>query len=1078
MNLKRILIFCLSLFLLSSLNFAQREVGTFLGTITDEDGVPLPGVTITGRNTLTEMVQATVSNEYGRYRLARLPRGNYNLTASLEGFKTLTQENFEMSGGSEFRVDFVLEIGALEEEITVIGVTPMVETTRSQVSTVMTEKELLSYPQQNRNFLYLMQYAPGTQPEADIFGDSYSVRGSRGEMNNYMLDGMDNNDMTDNAASSITTLPPESIQEFRLITNNFSVEYGRNIGGMLNVVMKSGTNELHGSSWFFYRGDSAAFRSEDWLSHEREDYNRTQFGATLGGPIAKDKTFFFLTAEKVSEEINNVVPWFVFTDSSIARAQGTARQMFDKYGSAYPKPTYDFMDEDGDGINDYGRTNYSYQNTFKALSLGIKLDHIFSEKDRLAFRWLYNNVERTNANSYYWLPGRPQENPQNNSTIGLTWLHLFGPTAYNEMRIGARIDNWYQLSVDKEVAYFDWFDSPTKGMGDPGYPMIQNNKTYQIVDVLNFQKGNHSFKMGGEFRYWHNNTNFDAYVAGYYLYLDAMSWIDNKSAYMVIFGADPPDPPENNPYIMGEDSKNRDLWKTGYGLTDRKWAGYEIALFAQDDWRANDRLTVSMGLRWDFYSVPKETTQGNHQPAFGTKQGYDNTVAGNLDITEGVMGEEGIEYIIFDGRALMGKGTWNPYYYNFAPKVSFAYDLTGDGKTSLRGGVGVAYERQMNRGYENDRFNYPAFAFMTFYGSPAGGSPIIANMNAQLPDTSNARASARWMLPDDMKPQMAWNWLLGIQRELAPNLSIEVDYSGTEGRRIGHIDRRNRYTGDGLDGSFDGLNPYMAIRDMNTRENRKYSRYHGVSVILNKRFSSGWSWYSAYTLSQAKNHADMFQGGMSMSTERDDMEYGFAGYDHRHRMVGGFVFDMPFFKESENWLFKNVLGGWQLAGSYSYTTGAHYTISTNSPAMDWNYDGHRGERPIWSGSKTDDPIEWTAGRPTLDTTLFKAPNPPKYEGQPGSRWTSYDTSYYDQAFLTRNQFTWFPGWNIDLSLQKYFTIPIAGRDVSLQLIGEVFNLMKSQFWQLPNTSFHSGVFGSVGRKDGDRRAQFSIRVMF
>ncbi len=302
MKPKKLPLFCLSLLLLSSLVLAQ-EIGNFVGNVADEEGNPLPGVTITAKNSMTGLTQSTITNAQGRYRIERLTRGVYELTASLSGFKTSIKEKIELFSGGENRVDFKMEVGKIEEEVTVIGETPMVETTRSQVSTVMTEKELLSYPQANRNFLNLMAYAPGTQPDAPTIGGSgFAVNGMRGESNNYMLDGINNNDMTDNSMTAgISSLPPEAIQEFRLVSNNFNVEYGRNTGGFLNVVMKSGTNELHGSGWMFYRGAGSLFRSADWLTGERPDYKRYQYGATLGGPIKKDKTFFFATFEGISQ---------------------------------------------------------------------------------------------------------------------------------------------------------------------------------------------------------------------------------------------------------------------------------------------------------------------------------------------------------------------------------------------------------------------------------------------------------------------------------------------------------------------------------------------------------------------------------------------------------------------------------------------------------------------------------------------------------------------------------------------------------------------------------------------------------
>ncbi len=1071
MRLKRIPFLILLLTLLISFTYSQTgELGTFVGTVTDEEGNPLPGVEVTVRNVKTGLTQSTITNESGRYRLERLPRGFYEMTAKLEGFKTTVRKGLELFSGAMTRVDLQLEMGAIEEEVTVIGETPIVETTRSEVSTVMTEKELLSYPQQNRNYLHLMQYAPGVQPDAPIIGATtgFAINGMRGESNNYMLDGLNNNDMTDNTMET-TLLPPESIQEFRLITNNFNAEYGRNVGGILNVVMKSGTNELHGSGWMFYRGDSSFFRSADWLTGERAPYLRYQYGGTLGGPIIKDKTFFFATFEGINQEIDNVTTAYFLTPEAIATATGTAKAFFDKYQSAYPVPTYSFVDKNGDGVADYGRAALTYTDNFRSYMGGLKIDHIFSEKDRVAFRWMYNFREYKSGfgySGYYWTPGKQLEQPFSFHTGGLNWLHIFSPTVYNEVRLGYHRDNWEWKTQDPDIAYFAFGDELLP-VGDPGYPMTQINNTYQLVDVLNLQSGDHSLKFGGEFRYWTVNSSFDALVNGYYIFDDGLAWLRNDPAAYLIIGADPPQNDEN-PYLPGDP---RGEWKTGFGLTARKWRGYEIGLFAQDEWRVTGRLTFSYGLRWEFYSVPEEYSgKGISQPAFGTQRGFESG-----ELIEGEWNEEGIRYTIFDGRELMGKGVWNNYYGNFAPKLSLAYDLTGDGKTSFRAGYGISYDRQMNRSYENDRFNYPDFAFNSFLGSPWGGTATFyATMPATIPVEAarTVRISLRWMDPN-LKPQMAHNWMVGIQRELGPNFSLEVDYTGSAGRRIGGIMRINRYTGDRVDGREDGINPYINIRDGNFRTNSFKSNYHGLQVILNKRFSKGWSWYTAYTYGVAKDYSSIYQGiVIQTSIENWDLDYGYADYDHRHRVVGGLVYELPFFRESENWFLKRVIGGWQLGVSYHVTSGRRFSVyGRNSPTTDFNLDGQYGDRPLWlgEGDNYNDAIKWEAGKPYLDPSYFGKPNPPAYVK---------DMSYYNQRLLPKNAFTWYPTYNIDISLQKNFTIPVGARDYNFQLILDCFNLLKSQFWALPETQWGLANFGEVARKYGERIAQISLRFMF
>lgn len=1064
MSLRKLSLFCVALIMLTSLGLAQsKDYGTFMGTVFDTEGTPLPGVSVTAKNTQMGLTQSTFTNRDGQYRIEKLPRGIYNLTAAIQGFKSLIKEGLELMIGAELKINFNLEAGKIEQEVTVVGVSPMVETTRAQVSTVITEKEFLSYPQGNRDYTSLIAYAPGTLPGAGRSG--YAINGQRGSSNNFMIDGIDNND-NGTATNAVTTLPPESIQEFRLVSNNFSAEYGRNSGGVINAVMKSGTNEVHGSAWIFHRGDSSLFQTEDWLAHDLPPYKRYQYGGTIGGPIIKDKTFFFLTFEGIWQDDESRTPYLFFTPSAIAKAKGAAKTFFDKYGADYPKPTYDFIDLDGDGTMDAGKYVWDGTAHTRGYTFGIKIDHIFSGKDRIAARWLFNTYK------YDWdfdnVPGQVKSNPYSYHTGGLTWLHLFSPTMYNEVRLGYHRDyaDWPRVAPEvPQLGGYTYFNDGVHSIGDWGnMPQQFTNNTYQLSDVLNFQLGNHSIKLGGEVRLWNSDSMFDANVAGNYYFFDSTWFLYDLGAYYLVIGADPPNPPAGNPYVTGAASG---AW--AQGDSRRKWQGLEGGIFVQDDWRVTDRLTVSLGLRWEYYGVPQEKSgRGINMPAFGTEQGFLSK-----QVIEGTYGTEGIKYLIFDGRELLGEGLWNQYYKAFAPKASFAWDATGDGKTSIRGGIGISYDRTFNNTYENDRFNYPDFTFVSIAGY--GSLPIIkVTFPGTVPaaNVKSYRAALRWMLPD-LLPQKAYNWLFGIQRELSPDVSIELNYTGSSGVDLGSIQRPNRFTGDKLDGIASGINAYTAIRDLNLRIQNLKSNYHAFTATLNKRFSNGWSWYTAYTFGFAKDqNSDYFGDNSAMeavSNERIDMEYNIAQFDRRHRLVGGFVWDLPFFKNSKSWIMKNIIAGWQISGNFHYTSGAPFTIRASSSAYDWNYDYDYNDRPLWTGDKYEDIITWTKGVPGWNKSHFAVPKKPS---------SANDLTYYDQNFAPRNAFTWFPTHNINISLQKYWTVPIAGKDFTIQAIFEVFNLLQSYFWQLPATTWQDSQFGISQRMNGQRTSQISLRIMF
>jgi len=1065
MNLRKLLFLFALLIFFTSLGQAQsRDSGAFLGTVFNKEGSPLPSASVTVKNIDMGLTQTIVTNKDGRYRIERLPRGFYNITASLQGFNTLVKEKIELSIGAELKVDFYLEVGKIEEQVTVIGSAPLVETTRAQVSTVITEKEFLSYPQGNRNYLSLMAFAPGAIPSG--YRSGYAINGQRDSANNFMIDGIDNNDNGE-STSDVTSLPPEAIQEFRLISNNFSAEYGRNSGGAINAVMKSGSNEFHGSVWAFHRGSSSLYQTADWLTHDYPPMNRWQYGFTIGGPIIKDKTFFFASFEGIWQDDESRTPYLFFTPEAISKAKGSAKQFFDTYGATYPKPTYDFVDLDQDGSYDAGKYVWDGTGHTRAYTAGLKIDHIFSNKDRIAFRWLYNTYNR--KYDLVNVPGNIKENPYSFNTGGLTWLHFFNSTMYNEARLGYHRDSISWPRVAPEVPIFGgnfYFSDGVRSIGDNRDPEQSTYNTYQLVDVFSLQKGNHSIKFGGEIRLWNSDSWFDANVAGYYLFNSSLYWMYDQGAYLLDVGINPPDPPAGNPYVTGDASGT---WEKGDSR--RKWQGLEGGLFAQDDWRVTNRLTVSLGLRWEYYGVPNEKSdRGINMPAFGTEQGYLNTQAGNYDITEGSNNREGIKYLIFDGRQLLGEGLWNSYYKAFAPKVSFAYDLTGDGKTSLRGGWGISYDRTFNNTYENDRFNYPDFTFVTILAYP-----ITPTIPVTIPTQyiSGYGVALRWMMPD-LKPQKAHNWLFGIQRELSPNVSIEINYSGSRGSNLGSIQRPNRFTGDALDGIANGINPYCSISQVNSREQNMRSNYSALTVTVNKRFSDGWSWYTAYTYGNAKDqNSDYFGDNSTMEAvcnERLDDEYGYAQFDRRHRLVGGFVWDIPWGKKSGNWAIKNILAGWQVSGTFHYTSGQPFTIAGYSGSTDWNYDYDEYDRPLWTGNNYQDIIIWRNGTPGWDKSSF---------GIPAQPTGADDFNYYNQSFVPRNAFRWFPTYNLNLAFQKYFAVPMGGgRDLNLQLIAEVFNVFKWLFWDLPPTSWTSSLFGQSQRMSGQRTLQLSLRIMF
>jgi outer membrane receptor protein involved in Fe transport len=1091
----RILACCL--LLVPAVANAQSADATLTGAVKDSSGAVLPGATITVRNRGTNDSRTTLSNAEGLYRVTNLPRGSYDVKAELQGFQTVTQTDVLLTVGETVRLDFAMTVGGLNETVSVTSQATLVNTEEGRLSNLVDEKRVSELPLNGRNAFQLMELQPGATGNpgnvvlgGSAGGNSAFVNGQRNRANNFLLDGTDNNDQF--TAGRVAVNPNvDMIQEFRVSSNNFSAEFGRNSASVVNVVTKSGTNSVRGTAYEFLRNDALDARTV--FAAEVDPLKFHQFGATTGGPIVKNKTFFFGSYEGlrvtrgvtlvrtvetpefrqlVAQQFPKTIANFLFQDfpspaptSNIRDTgrpvAGLATDSAANNPGVTTNPNYapqgalfrNVLQATPDGIPDIGTANIPVSEKIDGDQFSIRGDHDLSASARLIARLLWDDRTQDDKQNIPRHEGfnQPVDEKGRNLTLGYT--HVISNRMVNETRFGYSYRKRGLLANNEGVPSIGFDDGVVAFGNFATNPAFFEQKTFHWVDTVSWTLGDHGLKFGGEVRHIRDNSDF-AVRRGNYQFLNIQDFAMDEVSRVTIMGINP------GTGLIEPNIRNFRFWETGF--------------FVQDDWKLRSNLTVNLGLRHEWFGRPSEA----HDLLTNLVLGPGSDIF--EQIRTGTVGQ--VDQVVPDD--------WN----NFAPRLGFSWDPWGKGKLAVRGGYGIAYERLFNNSITNIRFNPPFYSFAVAnpanvtsqaripiaYGpmNPDGttrnepititgenhnigvqsGLNIVGNIIGWNPAFGTSQQSLR--VPDpNTKDAYTHNWFVGTQTELFWNLVFEANYIGNVGRHFGRLVDYNTVRGDLFDGRLDRLNP--SFGGINFRAMLARSEYHGVQFQVNKRYSRGFTAQVSYTLGKVKDTgSDVQVGALPVDARALDLEWAVADFDVRHRFVANWLWEVPFLKDAAG-LKGALLGGWQINGITALQSGFPFNVNTAAayPTGDYNGDGVNNDRP--------------------NTPSFGLELPDD------SRQAYIDGVFAATAFprpdvlgdLPRNAYRG-PGYaSTDLSLFKNFRLPTP-HETKLQFRAEAFNLFNRVNLQRPNGNLAQGTFGRSTQSFAAREIQFALKLIF
>ena len=1052
------LLFCASLS-----GRAQVTTGTIAGTVSDPTGAVLPGAKITILNEDTGIIRSEQSDAGGRYSAPSLSVGKYKVTATAEGFQSQVRSGIELTVGRNAVVDFQMAVGAVTETVEVNGEAPLVETTQSSVSTLVDSKTINELPLNGRNVsdLVLLQAGAAKLEVAATavhrgYGTQISISGARTDDNLFLLDGTDMSDYQNNSPSGPNGIMygSESTREFQVLTSNMSALYGRAMGGVLNAVSKSGTNDLHGDAFESLRNSDTDARNF-FDGATTPPFRRNQFAGSLGGPVIRDKTFFHLSYEGLrsfqSTTDRPSVPGVnlrqgIFPDGHRDQISPIAASII----PFWPLPTPGGRTF-SDGTADYITSPATIVDTDY---FQTRLDHQISDKDSMFGRFTFMDQNQT-ANSD--TPGYATQVPNGSRFFTLSETRILSPRDLNSFRISFNRNTLSQTQVAPNIPPLQFFaDSPFPGnfsvtgiglgfsIGLFGPNFWANTNRYEAIDDVTLTRGNHSIHIGGSYQRAQENQNFENIPNGQYSFNNWDGFLlDQTSALGAFRGT----PLSNTDTIRG--------FRINY-----------FSAYVQDDWRLRSNLTLNLGVRYDFNGVPGEVN--------GKISNFRTTVSGgDLAAT---------------GHYVLGDPLWqNPTKKNFEPRLGFVWDPFQKGKTSVRGGVGLFYGRLDARQYWGNRDGFIAKGYSVNNPTnfPNGAAEIQASgLTTQVFDTNYHLHT-----PHD------WQWTMDIQQQLSPSTVLTVGYTGNRGIDLIGIANFNApqtaYINGVLTAPANGTvrNPTLATIDYTTSQGDSW--YNGMTADLRRRLAAGWQFQFAYTWSKSISTADQTSraqlasnrvSGYFLDPAHIDADKSLSPWDARHVVKFNSVYALPLGKGS-HWLNHGgvtsaIVGGWQLSGILTIKTGSPFTY-TDTINRTLSGMSFQEARP---NAKPGNP----AGGVICGT-----PDQSK-NGQPCRSYFDPNSFLFPGTFQLGNigRLTGIaPGLvTVDASLQKAF--PLTER-VNLQFRADAFNIANKANFGIPIATVFgtnglplgtSGVITSTASSPGtsipSRQFQFNLKLIF
>ena len=876
-----------------------QTAGTITGTVQDASGGVLPGVSVTARNSATGLTRMVVTRQDGRFVLAALIPGTYELRAELAGFKPNVRRDLAVPIASTINLNITLVLGDLAIEDVVVGVTPLVNTSTSELSYLVGSEAIERLPLNGRNYTDLALLQPGVNafPHRDggsavAHGLGMSVNGQDPRSNVYLLDGTLQNDFTNGPAGSAagTALGMDTIREFRVEANAYSAEFGRNSGGQINVLTKSGSNTVSGTAFEYHRND--ALDAKNFFdTAAKPDLRRNQFGGTLGGPLAKDRAFFFLGYEGLVERLGRTVLSAVPDDDARAgilpSGPVAVSPAVAPYLAEFPRANGPAL---GQGL---ATLTFPFNQTVDQHFGQGRVD--FTRPNRQFFvRYTLDNAEQFLPTDY---PQFPRTFISRNQFVTGEYRQAVSAGTLTTARFGfsrTRIGQNVQADTSLPLAPFI---ATRELMGDIDIGGLkrfgpQSSGNLRLVqNVFSFQNdlvhtaGRQTLKAGGLVERYQDNMVNPTFALGIFTFADLNAFLANRPASFV-------------------------------GLTpeaqfDRYWRFTLFGLYAQDDFQISPRLTLNAGVRYEFSTMPRE------------KYNRDSALPD-----------------LMASQPTIGPLYENPTYTNVSPRGGFAWDIFGDGRTSLRGGYGLYFNTNSHQNL-----------IVTVTNPPFTPRPVIVNPTFPNPPFDRASAISMRPVQFDLKTPRVHVYNASAQRELWWRTALTVGYAGSRGThllRSGDVNlaKPTGVTADGqpfIAAGTPRVNPAFSTIELKSSDGDSW--YNALIVEVRRRWSGGVSVQSSYTLSKSVDttqastfFSDATNGTTSALPEFvPDYNKGPSDFDTRHNWVANFTWAIPFAKRLTG-APRAILDGWNVSGIWMMRSGNPLTVfvQTNRSRSQWN----------------------------------------------------------------------------------------------------------------------------------------------
>ena len=1090
---------------------AQDISASMHGTVTDRTGGIVSGAKVTATHTETGLQRMASTDAQGAYLLVQLPVGHYRLEIEANGFKKYVQEGISLDVNQTAAVAISLSVGSTAQQVEVKADAPVIESTSTSLGKTIGEREVLDLPLNGRHFTQLGLLQPGVVPITPGLetaggtlreGQAYAVNGQRPESNEFLIDGANNFNTVD--GGFVLEPPVDAIEEFRILTHTANAEFGHSTGSTTNIITRSGTNDFHGAAWEFLRNN--AMDAKSFFADSVEPLKRNQFGGTFGGPIRRDKTFFFgyyeglrnrqgettrTTVPSNAERTGNFAdqcplnngtfnPQGLCIDNSTGQISQNG-QLFNEFtGQPIPNNQLPFINPISANILPfYPLANsgpFTYVGTQSLVGntdqFGVRLDHYLTERDILSFRYSFGQRSQIDplSTSGANVPGFPVGEDQRDQNFVAQETHTFTPSLLGIFRV-SYLRNKFLLDehlnhTDPASLGFAYPPTLDSAIGPPfvqvggyasvGDPITGPRNTYQnsydFSGSLTWIKGRHQFKFGGGYQYDQINVLQGIATNGFFVF---STFPVNNSFASFLFG---------QPVFFLQ----------GGGDFYRGLRGHAFNLYAQDTWRLTSRLTVNYGLR---YEVPSPYTEIHNEQNLWIP-GRQSTVFPTAPTGLLYPGDPGVP----DGLIPTERDA-------FAPRLGLAWDVTGKGELMVTSAYGIFYDPYYTGqgGPLQTPISAPPYLQTPQISVPNFGDPY----NGQNPfNGSFAQPMTLLTLDPNLRLPYAQDWNLNVERAFGKDWLFEVGYIGTKGTKLprfieanpavyipnvstqDNADQRRLYSGCTLTGTAP-----CAFSSVGLISGIANSTYNALQTSLRKRFSHGLSALISYTFSTTLDDASTFNitGSASQSTagEKDlaqnpfDLaaEHGRSMFDARHRFVASYQWNLPWFSHPQSW-YGHILGNWQVNGITTLMSNTPFTVyDSSNPSL-------QGSAPEISGFYSSRPN--LVGDPNSGTCASSgaAVRTPEC-------W--FNTGAFQQAAIGqfgnvgRNTLNGPAYQQWDFSLLKMIPIREA---VNLQFRAEFFNIFNNVNFELPNNDISSPNFGQIQTAQPGRVVQLALKLLF